>query len=104
MLESSKRAGSEAAKAILESGGNKDQAKDQAEVASGQASKPLLALRFHDLRHQAITDLREQARAGRYPDGSRTRGPGQAEQWTDRASDRLREANIRQEAMRGLHQ
>ncbi len=55
VLESSKRAGREAAKEILENGGDQD----RAAVALEQASKPLLGLRFHDLRHQAITELAE---------------------------------------------
>ena len=55
--EAGRRAGREAAKAALEAGGGINKAK----AAWKRASKPFRGLRFHDLRHQAITELAEAA-------------------------------------------
>lgn len=55
VLESAKVAGRAATRALQESGGDQD----QVAVASEQAARPILGLRFHDLRHQAITELAE---------------------------------------------
>lgn len=50
-----RRAGMQAAKAALEAGGGIGKAKS----AWRRAAKPFRGLRFHDLRHQAITELAE---------------------------------------------
>jgi integrase len=47
-----KRAGDEAAKLALESGADP-------EAARGSATKPFPGFRFHDLRHQSITEMAE---------------------------------------------
>jgi integrase len=53
--ETGRRAGREAAKAVLEAGGRIGKAK----AAWKRAAKAYRGLRFHDLRHQAITELAE---------------------------------------------
>jgi integrase len=53
--ETARRAGLQAAKATLEAGGGVGKAKS----AWKRAAKPFFGLRFHDLRHQAITELAE---------------------------------------------
>jgi integrase len=50
--EAGKRAGNEAAKLAEQTGGN-------VEDARKRAAEPFLKFRFHDLRHQAITELAE---------------------------------------------
>jgi integrase len=55
VLESSRVAGREAARAVREAGGSQGEATE----ASERAAKPIRGFRFHDLRHQAITEMAE---------------------------------------------
>jgi integrase len=52
MKQAGKRAGNEAAKLAEQAGGN-------IEVVRKRAAEPFHGFRFHDLRHQAITELAE---------------------------------------------
>jgi integrase len=64
VAEAAKQAGDAAAEAVLERRGDTEQARAEAERARAAAIKPYIGvdgarLRFHDLRHQGVTELCE---------------------------------------------